>query len=333
MYGFDGIIGNEHIKNHFKKAIEKNRISHAYIIDGEKGMGKMMMAKAFAMTLLCENEDNGKRPCLKCRSCIQAMSDNNPDIIYLNPDKPSVMSIEYVRENLINDIMIRPYSYKYKIYIVNNADMMNSSAQNAILKTIEEPPGYGIIMLLTSNMGRMLTTVRSRCIKLSMEPLDREKIKEYLMNNEHLVSYQADVAAAFAAGNLGRAKKLSTSEDFANMLQEIITLLKYIKDMPAYEVVAAVKRAEEYKFQYEDYLDILILWFRDVLLYKACQDANQILFKDEISIIDKYARDVSYNGVEEILNAIYKAKIRLKANVNFDIAIEMLYLTIRENLI
>ena len=330
MAGLDDILGNEHIVSHFKKAIENDKISHAYIINGEKGMGKRTVAKAFAMTLLCE--EKAALPCMKCHSCIQAMTDNNPDLITITPDKPTTLSIDHIRQTLVNDIDLKPYSNSHKVYIVENADLMNNAAQNAILKTIEEPPEYAVILILTGNAGSLLQTVLSRCVKLDMQPLKKEVVKKYLMEKEHIVDYQADVAVSFAGGNLGKAKELSTSQDFAGMLDEVVQLLRYIKDMQAYEVAAAVKRATDYKFRFSDYIDLMILWFRDVLVYKASVDVNQLIFKNEIKTIKEHAAKSSYNGIEKILEAMDKAKVRLKANVNFDIAIEMMFLTIRDNI-
>ena len=330
MAGLDDILGNEHIVSHFKKAIENDKISHAYIINGEKGMGKRTVAKAFAMTLLCE--ERAELPCMKCHSCIQAMTDNNPDLITITPDKPTTLSIDHIRKTLVNDIDLKPYSNSHKVYIVENADLMNNAAQNAILKTIEEPPEYAVILLLTGNAGSLLQTVLSRCVKLDMQPLKKEVVKKYLMEKEHIVDYQADVAVSFAGGNLGKAKELSTSQDFAGMLDEVVQLLRYIKDMQAYEVAAAVKRATDYKFRFSDYIDLMILWFRDVLVYKASVDVNQLIFKNEIKTIKEHAAKSSYNGIEKILEAMDKAKVRLKANVNFDIAIEMMFLTIRDKI-
>lgn len=330
MAGFADILGNEHIISHFKKAIENNKISHVYIINGEKGMGKKTMAKAFAMTLLCE--EKGTEPCMKCHSCIQALTDNNPDIITISPDKPTTLSIDHIRETLINDIDLKPYSYSHKVYIIKNAELMNSAAQNAILKTIEEPPEYAVIILLTDNAGSLLQTVLSRCVKLDMQPLKNNIVKKYLMENMKVVDYEADVAAAFAGGNLGKAIEVSCSQDFAGMSDEVIQLLRYIKDMQAYEVVAAVKRAADYKFMFADYIDLMILWFRDVLLYKASKNVNELIFKNEIKSIKEYAANTSYNGIESILDAMDKAKVRLRANVNFDVAIELMFLTIRDNI-
>lgn len=330
MAGLEDILGNEHIVEHFKKAIENNKISHAYIINGEKGMGKRTVAKAFAMTLLCE--EKGTVPCMKCHSCVQALTDNNPDLIMITPDKPTTLSIDHIRQTLVNDVELKPYSNSHKVYIVEDAELMNNAAQNAILKTIEEPPEYAVIILLTTNISALLQTVLSRCVKLDMQPLKKEVVKKYLMEKEKVVDYQADIAVSFAGGNLGKAIELSKSQDFAEMLDEVIQLLRYIKDMQAYEVVAAVKRASEYKFRFTDYIDLMILWFTDVLVYKASQNVNELIFKDEIQTIKKHAAKSSYNGIEHILEAMNKAKLRLKANVNFDVAIEMMFLTIRDNI-
>lgn len=330
MAGLEDILGNEHIVEHFKKAIENNKISHAYIINGEKGMGKRTVAKAFAMTLLCE--EKGTVPCMKCHSCVQALTDNNPDLIMITPDKPTTLSIDHIRQTLVNDVELKPYSNSHKVYIVEDAELMNNAAQNAILKTIEEPPEYAVIILLTTNISALLQTVLSRCVKLDMQPLKKEVVKKYLMEKEKVVDYQADIAVSFAGGNLGKAIELSKSQDFAEMLDEVVQLLRYIKDMQAYEVVAAVKRASEYKFRFTDYIDLMILWFRDVLVYKASQNVNELIFKDEIQTIKKHAAKSSYNGIEHILEAMNKAKLRLKANVNFDVAIEMMFLTIRDNI-
>lgn len=330
MAGLDDILGNEHIVEHFKKAIENNKISHAYIINGEKGMGKRTVAKAFAMTLLCE--EKGTVPCMKCHSCVQALTDNNPDLITITPDKPMTLSIDHIRQTLVNDVELKPYSNSHKVYIVEDAELMNNAAQNAILKTIEEPPEYAVIILLTTNISALLQTVLSRCVKLDMQPLKKEVVKKYLMEKEKVVDYQADIAVSFAGGNLGKAIELSKSQDFAGMLDEVIQLLRYIKDMQAYEVVAAVKRASDYKFRFTDYIDLMILWFRDVLVYKASQNVNELVFKDEIQTIKEHAAKSSYNGIEQILEAMDKAKLRLKANVNFDVAIEMMFLTIRDNI-
>ncbi len=330
MAGYKDIIGNEKLKEHLKNALKLGKVSHAYIFNGAKGMGKKMIAKTFAMALQCEK--NGDEPCLECKSCRQALSDNHPDIKFVTHEKPNVISVDEVRQQLTNDIQIKPYSGKYKIYIIDEAQKMNPQAQNAILKTIEEPPEYGIIILLTSNSDMFLPTILSRCVIMKMKTLENKKIKEYLMKNMDLPDYYADVIATFAAGNLGKAIRLATSEDFNELKDSVVHLLQYIGDMEAYEVVQSVKQAEKYKVDFEDFIDLMMVWYRDVLIYKVSLDIDELTFKEQCKYIKEQAEKISFNGIEAIIDAMEKAKVRLKANVNFDLAIEMMFLTIRDGL-
>lgn len=188
MTGFKDIVGQESIISHMKNAIKLNKISHAYIINGEKGMGKKTIAKIFSMTLQCEK--GGDEPCMQCHSCKQAISNNHPDIRWITHEKPSTIAIDEVREQINNDILIKPYSSKYKIYIVDEAEKLTVQAQNALLKTIEEPPAYGIIMLLTNNKDSFLQTILSRCVALEMRPVASTDIINYLREKEKIPDYQ-----------------------------------------------------------------------------------------------------------------------------------------------
>ena len=162
MTGFKDVVGRKDLVSYIQKAVTQKQISHAYILNGERGSGKKMFAQLFAMTLQCER--GGAEPCNECHSCRQALSGNHPDIIRVVHEKTNTISVEEVRVQINNDIMIRPYNGKYKIYIVPDADMMTVQAQNALLKTIEEPPEYAVIFLLTENAESLLPTILSRCV-------------------------------------------------------------------------------------------------------------------------------------------------------------------------
>ena len=164
-----------------------------------------------------------------------------------------------------------------------------------------------------------------------MKPVKDEIIKKYLMEEIHVPDYKADVCTAFARGNLGKAKALAASEEFDNIKTEAVSLLKYIHDMEITDIMSAIKKINDYKIDINDYLDILSVWYRDVLLFKATNDANQLIFKDELQYIKKIANQSAYEGIEIILDALEKAKSRLRANVNFDLTMELLLLTIKEN--
>lgn len=329
MADFKDVIGQEQLVEHLQNTIKTGKVAHAYIINGERSSGKEFIARVFAAALQCEGE--GEKPCGNCHSCKQVQTQNQPDIITVLHEKPNTIGVEDIRTKINNDIGIKPYSSPRKIYIMNEGEKMTVQAQNALLKTLEEPPAYAVIMILTTNLDTLLPTILSRCVVLNMKPVADDKVKRYLMEDQHVPEYKADVCVAFARGNLGKAKALATSEEFDNIKNEAVTLLKYIRDMEIYEIVAAIKKIGQYQFEINDYLDILSVWYRDVLLFKATNDANHLIFKEEIQYIRKVADQSAYEGIEIIIDALEKAKARLKANVNFDLTMELLLLTIKEN--
>lgn len=328
MAKFKDIVGQEQIKEHMQNAIASGKISHAYIINGEKSSGKEFIAKIFAMALQCERRET--EPCHECRFCKQALSGNQPDIIKVTHEKQGTISVDDIRTQINNDVAIKPYSSPYKIYIVSEAEKMTPQAQNALLKTLEEPPAYAVIMLLTGNVNSLLPTVLSRCVVLNMKPVSDEAVKRHLMEDLCIPDYKAQVCAAFARGNVGKARGLASNEDFDTVKAEALSVLKYIQDMELYEIVAALKRITEYKLEVNDYLDIFVAWYRDVLLFKATKDIDRLIFKEEISALRIVAGRCSYEGIETVIKALDKAKTRLNANVNFELAMELLLMTIKE---
>ena len=166
---------------------------------------------------------------------------------------------------------------------------------------------------------------------LGLQAVPDEKIKKFLMAHYQIPDYQADVCVAFAQGNVGKAIQLAASDDFNELKASALQLIKRLHDIDLYEMTEAVKQISEYKLQINDYFDLMMIWYRDVLYYKATKDVNGLIFKDEVYDIKRQAEQSSYNGIEEILQALSKAQVRLNANVNFDLVIELLLLTIKEN--
>ena len=330
MATFKDIIGQEQIKDHLTHTIEQGKISHAYVINGERFSGKEFIANVFAMALQCEHPD-GVEPCQQCHSCKQALSGNQPDIIRVTHEKPNTIGVDDIRTQINTDIAIKPYSSPRKIYIIQEGEKMTAQAQNALLKTLEEPPAYAVILILTTNMDALLPTILSRCVVLNMKPVRDDLVKKFLMEELQIPDYKANVCVAFARGNLGKARQLASSEEFDHIKEEAVSMLKYVQDMEINEMLAAIKKIQEYKFDVEDYLDILAIWYRDVLLFKATNDANHSIFKEEIQYIKKCADRCAYEGIEDILKALDKAKSRLKANVNFELTMELLLMAIKEN--
>lgn len=345
---WSSIIGQEQLTENLQNALKFNKISHAYIIQGERLSGKRMIADIFARALQCEYgvetekqstlfdmglgevaehvEQVKMKPCNQCRSCKQAINRNHPDIIYVEHDKPNVISVDNIRTQINSDIAIKPYSGTHKIYIMDEAEKMNTQAQNALLKTLEEPPEYAVIFLLTTNVEALLPTILSRCVVLNIKPVSDERIKTYLMEQIKIPDYRASICASFARGNVGRAKQLASNEEFDHLKSEALHTLKSIFDMEVNQIATAVKKMTEEKLAIDDYLDLCFIWYRDVLLYKACGDRDHLIFKEDLLDIQRMAEKYSYEDIEQIIQSIDRAKGRLRANVNFDLTMELLFM-------
>ena len=313
MSSFKDVVGHKNIIKYISSAVQADAVSHAYILNGERGSGKRLLANLFAMSLQCQNREEDGEACGKCQSCKQAQNGNQPDIIKVTHEKPNTISVDDIRTQVNNDIVIKPYSSKYKIYIIPEADLMSAQAQNALLKTIEEPPEYAVIMLLTENAEALLPTIRSRCVMMKLRNIKDQLVKKY------------------AQGNMGKAIMLATSEYFNEIKEEVVHLLRNIDEMNVSELMDAVKKCMTYKMEINDYLDMIAIWYRDVLIYKATKNVDRVVFSVQLRYIKARASKSSYEGIENILDAIEKAKARLKANVNFELTMELLLLTIKEN--
>ena len=327
MFSFSEIVGHEQIKEHMQAAIRDKKPFHAYLFQGEEGVGKEALARTFAAGLQCQSESADK-PCKECVSCRQMESGNQPDVIWVTREKAS-LGVDEIREQLCNTMDIKPFSSPYKIYLVPQAEKMTEAAQNALLKTIEEPPEYGIVILMTSNISALLPTIQSRCLTMEFRPLSTAVVESYVKEHCQVPDYQARASAAFAQGNLGKAMRYAKSEDFIERKDHIISLLRHVEQMDLSEMLAVIKDLGTRKDEVRDYIDLMVLWYRDVLLFKATKDINQLLFQDEASYISREASHRSYEKIEEILQAFEKAKVRLRANVNFDFTMELMLLTLK----
>lgn len=327
MFSFSEIVGHEQIKEHMQAAIRDKKPFHAYLFQGEEGVGKEALARTFAAGLQCQSESADK-PCKECVSCRQMESGNQPDVIWVTREKAS-LGVDEIREQLCNTMDIKPFSSPYKIYLVPEAEKMTEAAQNALLKTIEEPPEYGIVILMTSNISALLPTIQSRCLTMEFRPLSTAVVESYVKEHCQVPDYQARASAAFAQGNLGKAMRYAKSEDFIERKDHIISLLRHVEQMDLSEMLAVIKDLGTRKDEVRDYIDLMVLWYRDVLLFKATKDINQLLFQDEASYISREASHRSYEKIEEILQAFEKAKVRLRANVNFDTTMELMLLALK----
>ena len=310
--GFQDILGNDMVKEHFKKAIENHKISHAYILTGEAGMGRKSIANAFAMTLLCEK--GGNEPCMVCHSCKQVLRGKpTPDLIYVTHSKPGSIGVDDIREQINDTIMIRPYSSYYKIYIVDEAEKMTVQAQNALLKTMEEPPSYAVIILITTNQEAFLpTSLLSRCVQLKLKPLKDFTVKSYLTRASGYSGKGGEDLRSLSRGNLGKAIHLASSDEFKELFQKVMNIVKNVRSMDIAVLLDCIREIKEMNFDIEEVLDLMQLWYRDVLMFKVTKDMNLLIFKDEYKMINELGEKADYAGLEQILSAIDTARARLE---------------------
>ena len=213
---FDDILGGQKLIAYMKETAANGTVPHALMLVGEEGSGKKMFANLYAKALLCENADAGE-PCLHCQSCLQVAAGAHPDIVKIAPEEGKgkgrkSISVKTVRDTIGDGAFIKPYKGPYKIYIFERAELMTEEAQNALLKILEEPPSYIVIMLLSTNEESLLETVRSRCVIFHTAGVEDMQVTEYLQEYLMVPDYLARPAAAFARGNIGKAAALVSSQ-------------------------------------------------------------------------------------------------------------------------
>ncbi len=330
MYDFDSILGEEQLKLKMKAVANNGKHSHAYLIVGEKRSGKTTLSNCFAKALQCESE--GNKPCGQCLSCLQMDAGNHPDVIHLEHAKEETIGIDDIREGLNDDVVIKPYRSDKKVYIIDDAQNMTIKAQNALLKTIEEPPSYAVIIMNATSAEALLPTILSRVVLLPVKPVPDAVIKRYLMRNKEVPDYRADVCVAFARGNLGRAVDLVSDAEFDESKEKAVTLLKEIADRDYGDLyVKAVELGKDKKgAELTGLMDFIRIWYRDALVYKTTGRESGLIFREEIQYIKKVSKLIAYEGFGEIFDALKKAQLMLRSNVNPETVADLLLIAVRD---
>lgn len=325
---FEEIIGQNDIKKHFITAVRNGHISHAYILNGEDGMGKMALSEAFASYVFCQNKKENDS-CGECVMCRKIDHKNHPDIIYVTHEK-TIISVSDIREQINDNIDIKPYEGEKKIYIVDDAELMNEEAENALLKTIENPPEYAIILLLTANADKFLPTILSRCVRLNLKPLPEKTIERYLMKKYEIADYMAKVYAAFSQGNIGKAEKAYSDPEFKERREIVVNLMTRAKTLKYFEYIEKINEIIKEKSTLPEYLSLCRLYLRDVLVFKTTGSEDLICFSDENFEIRKQANNESLKSLNDKLEAVKRAEDELSHNVKADVVFTNLFLELRK---
>ena len=284
---FDNIIGNEKIKEYFKTSIEQKKISHSYLFIGIEGIGKKLIAKEFAKKELCLLENDNSN---SCKSCIEFDSENHPDFEIIEPDGNSI-KIEQIR-NLQKKIQEKPIISNKKIYIIDDSEKMTKEAQNCLLKTLEEPPEFAIIILIGSNESLFLDTIKSRCVILHFEQIDNDKIKSYMQEQYKLEGLNEDVLKIFQ-GSIGKAIELK------DRIQEYEKIENIFKSLEQRDLIDIVNMAK--------------------VLYESKEEIYSILEYINVILLELSKTNYKYTNCIEIVE---NTKERLKNNSNYDMCID-----------
>lgn len=270
---FENIIGNESIKNTLEKSIKTNQITHSYLMIGIPGIGKKLLAKEYAKIILSSNDII-----------------NNPDFLCIEPDGNSI-KIDQIR-NLQKEIQEKPIISNKKVYIIDDADLMTKEAQNCLLKTLEEPPKFAVIILIGSNENAFLPTIKSRCMILHFNRLSDSEIKSYLQkqyNELNVTQSMLDIAG----GSIGRAINLKDKQEDYSKVEEIINNL--------------------------DKKDLIDIVQASEILYKSKENINDILDYINIILLKMAKENYLYTNCIKIVE---NTKKRLAQNANYDMSID-----------
>ena len=308
MY-FEKIRGQRFAKKYLSNSIKSNMISHAYMFEGPSGVGKNTMARELATTLL-EMENLF----------------NSPDYIEITPDGNSI-KIAQIRK-LQSDILVKPYK-SYKIYVIDEAQKMTVEAQNALLKTLEEPPKYAIIILITNNKESLLDTIKSRCEIIKFTPIPLVEVADYLTQTG-VDKNRASLLANFSRGSMQKAIELSESEDFHIMRDEVQKYVETFLTGSMLDIMDIQSSIEKYKDNITNVLDLLVNYFRDIMMVKENVDSRMIINLDRLVFIKNMSTKITYSQLSKIIDIIEETKNKLRSNCNFNISIQVMTLNIYE---
>lgn len=320
---FSEIIGHEKVIEGLRKAIRNHSISHSYLFEGEEGIGKRRVAYALAKTLLCKEE--GDSPCNSCTSCRKFDGGNHPDFFLIEPEK-DIIRVHQI-EGLIKEITTSPLESKRKIFIIDDSHKFNKESANKFLKTLEEPPSYVNIILISSNPSSILPTILSRVQTIKFQPVEYERVVGLLTRDYGKSLEEAKFIAEFTKGAIGKARSLAEDDSFFQRRNEIINIIQGLLQGDKTKAFSSLGFFNQHKEIIDELLDIFLLWFRDLLIYKEIGENHLIINKDKLEYLSAQS-NVNSNRINDIIVRIQETKDNIKRNVNYQLAIETMLLYI-----
>lgn len=331
---FVDITGHQQPISLLRATLHNGRFAHAYLFYGEPRVGKLMTAVRLAQALNCEQTDQteARDSCGHCRSCLQIAARTHPDYFVIEPDPKAAtpqIKIEQVRE-IEQQFVYRPLVGERKICLIDDADRLTIGAANALLKTLEEPPGHSLFILVTSRLHALPITIRSRCQALRFTTPARTQVEAALILKRELPPADARFLAVFADGRIGEALTANVAEVRARQ-QECLSLVKpeSLKSsatiLSAAESLAKTDRGEET-------LVWLARWIRDLVIVVVGGEQDQILHLDQLADLRRYAQRADVDTLLTLLNDIERTEQQATRHLNVQMALETTFLRLREAL-
>ncbi|MBQ4087485.1 MAG: DNA polymerase III subunit delta' [Clostridia bacterium] len=315
--GFDEIVGNEPAKMILKRAIEKDRVSNAYVFEGIAGIGKKLAADIFARGLVCENREQA--PCGICSACRKAIAKGHPDIIYLEKEKDKKsIGVEEVRSQILSEVYMKPYLSPYRVFIIGEGDILSVGAQNALLKILEEPPPYATFVICVTSQEKLLDTVLSRSCTVAFFPLSFAEITSYL-EKDFALDDRTRLFARLSQGSIGKATELLSDEDAERLYEDsVAALLRLKKDASNVREVADFLTAE--KERISEVTDFFQTFLRDCIFIKSGM-GEQVVYENKKTEMFLFCETVSKKALIQAFDRLTEFRLRLKQNINYNASV------------
>ncbi len=304
---FEKIVGQESVKKLLAHALQQRAYSHAYLFEGPTGLGKEALAREFAAAILCPSENP---PCHTCHSCHQVAAGTHPELRIIQPEDPekdTSVSVEVIR-TMIKDIYLKPYQGDWKVYIIPRAEILTFQAQNALLKTLEEPPDHAVIMLTSSQPEKLLPTVLSRCQKANFRPVKRERIEKWLQEMYNLPQKQAYALAAYANGTPDRAVKMLESESHRQQIQLFLTLTDTLSEGRLSPLLEAGEFLQQDKQKTLEVLSMWQAWIRDLQVISLGGEESLLIHQDQLERLTQQSARLTTRGYPQAQAILEEAR-------------------------
>jgi len=328
VFGFKLIINQEHPKRILTACLKTGHIPNAFLFTGKRGVGKRVTAMTFAMACNCLNKELDTEPCGSCKSCLKIKSKNHPDIITVSPTG-SYIKIAQIR-SLCHILAMKPYEARLRVVIISDAQAMNPSAGNALLKVLEEPPARTILILTAIQSSDLLATIVSRCQHVRFNPISTDNIVKVLIDKERVGVEEAAVVANIADGSLSRALSMVKSLHKTNWQEQRRWLINAIgldmpKTMPMQPIgllLAYAERLSKNKSAISDFLEVMLFWLRDLVIYKYSPE--KIINRDLIDKVHCASQQIDVKSLLSKIEAVQAAQRNIEAKANLKLTLELL---------